>query len=480
MRKSNILIIIISIILGFTSLKANSEKKEALTIDLEKAEQFFAEAKSLSDKDNKKLWGKEIYGPLIFVDKKTRFIVTNEPDKKGKFKKQGSLYIGELPEKFGPSNSSIKFSGKKWSIIIWEDFVKSDRFNRNQLMMHELWHRIQEDIGFPGNAVRSNHLNELWGRILIKLEWRALQKALTSLEEEKIESIKDALIFRNYRRSLFENAEFNENKGESHEGLAEYTGLVLSGFDRNRQLEHVFGKMKTNENAKSLLLMWAYPSGASYCFLLDDLNINWRKDSKSPVDLGKLLQKAINFDIPENIEKEAEKRYIKYNGDLLITKEIETEKEIQKLITKYTETFVNNKIISFPGIGLNITFDPRETFSLKDHGTIYKASRITDVWGIIEVSEGEILINDGWEKLILTADNLNISSNAINGKGWNLKLKKSWKIKETESGNYTIKIKLVFVFIRTLIFIVFPLTFIIALIVFYRKYRKRNNLKKAK
>lgn len=415
---------------------------------------------------------------MIFVDKETRFIITNKPDKKGKFKKQGSLYIGKLPKKFGPSNSSIEFSGKKWSIIIWEGLENSDQFNQNMLMMHELWHRIQEDIGFPGNVVRSNHLNELWGRILIKLEWRALQKALTSSGEEKIESIKDALIFRNYRRSLFENAEFNENMGESHEGLAEYTGLVLSGFDRNRQLEQVFGKMKTNENARSLLLMWAYPSGASYCFLLDDLNINWRKDSKSPVDLGKLLQKAINFDIPENIEQEAEKRYIKYNGDPLITKETETEKEIQKLINKYTETFVNNEIISFPGIGLNITFDPRETFSLEDHGTIYKASRITDIWGIIEVYEGEILVNDGWKKLILTAENLKISDNKINGKGWNLKLKKSWNIKETESGNYTIKIKQVFVFTRILIFIVFPLTFIIVLIVIYRRCRKRKNLNK--
>ena len=37
-----------------------------LPIDLERARQYFKEARSLSDRDKGRLWGTPLYGPLLF------------------------------------------------------------------------------------------------------------------------------------------------------------------------------------------------------------------------------------------------------------------------------------------------------------------------------------------------------------------------------------------------------------------------------
>src|SRR5438046_7411128 len=96
-------------------------------------------------------------------------------------------------------------------------------------MAQELWHRVQNEIGFPSSGAANNHLDSRDGRVWLQLEWRALAAALTSRGKQRRRAITDALLFRAYRRTIFPQAASQEREMEMHEGLAEYTGVTLSG-----------------------------------------------------------------------------------------------------------------------------------------------------------------------------------------------------------------------------------------------------------
>ena|GEM_PF-3460163 len=66
-----------------------------------------------SDKDNGKLWGVKLFGPLMFVDPKTRIIVANQKDKEGNLKKKGNVHIRKLDKKQGAANIAINWAGEK-------------------------------------------------------------------------------------------------------------------------------------------------------------------------------------------------------------------------------------------------------------------------------------------------------------------------------------------------------------------------------
>ena len=82
--------------------------------------------------------------------------------------------------------------------------------------MHESFHRIQKQIGFPLTGPSNAHLDSVEGRYWLQLEWRALAKALPGDRQ----AVRDALAFRARRRSLFADAPAQERELEMNEGLA--------------------------------------------------------------------------------------------------------------------------------------------------------------------------------------------------------------------------------------------------------------------
>jgi len=99
-------------------------------------------------------------------------------------------------------------------------------------MLHELFHRIQSDLGLniaAGPARAGNeHLDTFEGRVWLRLEWRALARALAQSGENRKRALSDAAAFRLMRRSQFANAAENERVEEIREGLAQYTGTVAT------------------------------------------------------------------------------------------------------------------------------------------------------------------------------------------------------------------------------------------------------------
>src|SRR5437764_12722811 len=281
-------------------------------VDPATAAQYFAEARELCERDGGKLWGHSLSGPILLVDPASREVVASEADREGLLKKNGEVFVGKLPAQVLVGNMAIEWAGVKWTMVMLP--LPKDRFSRLALFGHELWHHIQNEIDFPSSGVANHHLDTRNGRLWLQLEWRALAAALLKSGKEREEAINDALLFRAYRRSLFPNESEEERAMEMHEGLAEYTGVALSGApdlaryvaDRN---------LKDGAAKPTFIRSFAYASGPAYGVLLDQTKADWRKSLKKTDDLGALLQTALGLRLAEGLAQSAEARAEKHGEE---------------------------------------------------------------------------------------------------------------------------------------------------------------------
>lgn len=293
---------------------------QSSAIDTTLADQYFHEAQTLCSRDDGKLWGASLCGPMLFVDRKARTVVANQADPEGILTKSGNVFVGKLPAKINIANTATDWAGVKWTMIIFP--LPEDKYRRANLMAHELWHRIQKDIGFPMSGAANNHLDSRDGRVWLQLEWRALAAALSSRGKQRRQAITDVLLFRTYRRAMFPQAASEERDMEMNEGLAEYTGVRLSGSPNLNQYV-IDGDLKEAANRQTFVRSFAYATGPAYGILLDETGKNWRKGLKKENDLGVVLQKTLSIRLPQDIKQASEKRAKIYDGDKLQASEAE-------------------------------------------------------------------------------------------------------------------------------------------------------------
>jgi hypothetical protein len=83
----------------------------ASSIDPALARGYFDEAKALSAKDAGRLWGVELYGPMLFADPVSRAVVANQPDAEGRLR-LGGLLIRRKPAIRLRSSQRLRLQGK--------------------------------------------------------------------------------------------------------------------------------------------------------------------------------------------------------------------------------------------------------------------------------------------------------------------------------------------------------------------------------
>ena len=422
---------------AITLLFQSVASAQSSPIDITLASQYFQEATDLCSRDDGKLWGVSLCVPMIFVDRKTRAVVANQTDKEGFLTKNGNIFVGQLPAQVNIANTATEWAGVKWTMIIFP--LPEDKVRRANLMAHESWHNVQDGIGFSLSDPPNNHLDTPEGRIWLQLEWRALTAALTSRgAKARRQAITDALLFRAYRRTIFPNAAAEERALEMNEGLAEYTGVKLSGTPNLNQ--YVIDKdIRDVANRQTFVRSFAYASGPAYGILLDETKTKWRKKLKKEDDLGNLLQTILFIKLPQNIKQSAELRAKNYDGDGLQAFETERENRRLKLLAEYRARLVDGAVLEIPLQKMNIQFNPNNLVPLDSYGTVYPDVRIVDVWGILTVSNGGALRNPNFTKVYVSAPN-NLSASPIQGDGWTLELNTGWTITNGErKGDYIVK-----------------------------------------
>ncbi len=122
------------------------------------------------------LWNKNLYGPILLVDPKTREVFANEPDTAGLLKYHGGTFSGVLPPNINIANTAVNFSGKRWAMLMLP--LSQNKKDRINLLAHELFHTAQPSLGFVLYNPENNHLDQKNGRIYLRLELEALKKAV--------------------------------------------------------------------------------------------------------------------------------------------------------------------------------------------------------------------------------------------------------------------------------------------------------------
>ncbi len=427
----------VSIYLIFLMCAASSPVRSAAQtseIDENLASQYFLEARQICNRDGGKLWGVSLCAPLLFVDPKTRIVVANQADKEGNLTKEADVFVGKLPTKINVANTSIEWAGVEWAMIILP--LPADKFRRADLMIHESWHRVQDEIGFPGSGAGNNHLDSRDGRIWLQLEWRSLAAALGGRGKTRRRAIEDALLFRACRREIFPNAAVEERAMEMHEGLAEYTGVKLGSPNSARYI--VDANLKDAASRETFVRSFAYASGPAYGILLDESKANWRKGLKKEDDLGVLLQRKFFIKLSSNIKQTAENRAVIYDGDKLQAFETERENNRRKVVAEYRAKLVDGAVLALPLIKMNMQINPGNLVPLASFGTVYPTIRVVDSWGILTASQGA-LINTDFSKIYVSAPP-EASASPIRGSGWTLELSEGWTLAVGErAGDYVVK-----------------------------------------
>ena len=232
-------ITLLFILFAFPNFKAQD-----YPIDFDETLKYFKEIKEICDYDNGALWGETLWAPILLIDKKTRFVIANQPDKEELLEKTGNVYTGYFPKNKGIANSTTYFGNENWIMVMYP--LPENDYNRNQLCIHELFHRLQNKLNLEFGNYNNNHMDNMDARILLKLEWTALEKAINDETEKRNDYIKDALIFRNYRRMRYPQKDSMENKFEIHEGLAEYTGHKICSKSNEEFKKHVLYAREKN------------------------------------------------------------------------------------------------------------------------------------------------------------------------------------------------------------------------------------------
>lgn len=374
----------------------------AATIDLAAARAALEDFDRVCKAENGRLWNVSLCGPTVFADPSSRDAVTWL---------NGELKETKIPEPIGIANYGVDWEGRRWTMVMWP--LPEEAFARRALLAHESWHRVQDGLGFKQTGPKNLHLDEADGRYWLRLELRALARALDSGAKSAVE---DALAFRAKRHALAANAAEEERLLEMHEGLAEYTGTAAAEprvKERGYEVAKIVRKADRNE---SFVRSFAYITGPAWGALIDMRTPNWTRGVKPSDDLAQIAQRAWNA----KTRTDADARAVKYGrAEVRVAEDQRAEKK-RALIAELRAKFVDGPTLSVPVGGGNMTFDPYGLQPLDELGTVYRSITISGPWGKLEVKSGGALVASDWSTVKVPA----------NGTEHTLTLNEGWVVRD--------------------------------------------------
>src|SRR5215468_6644859 len=410
---------------GLISLSLCLVNPAAAQVDQQRAEAYFKEAATICQRDGGRLWGVSLCGPMVFFDAGTRTLATNQPRP-----------TAEQPRTLGFANAPVEWGGSRWAAYIW-DFTTSlpDPRVRAEFMLHELFHRIQPDLGLitAGGPARSGnaHLDTFEGRVWLRLEWRALARALAQSGENRKRAVSDAAAFRLMRRSQFANAAENERVEEIGEGLAQYTGTVATAASRAEAVASAILHLAGAEGHETFLQQ-SYTTGVAYAILLDDASPDWRRRVRSDSDLGQMLMAALDVTPAANaVEASA-----RYGGMELRAAEQTRAEQRAARVRELRNRFVDGPVLLVPSGGGG-TFNAVGATPIPGAGTVYVLPyRQKGDWGTLEAMNGVLINDDGTRRL---PGPVRIDGATLTGDGWTVTVAPGWTVRSgPRSGDYQI------------------------------------------
>ena len=408
----------------FPLLVLGAPTRAEAQVDLQLAQRYFQEATKLCERDAGRLWGVSLRGPMVIFDPATGTRATSQPEPEGP------------PPRFGgQADGPVSWGGLRW--FAWPLWMlpENDADVRQQNMLHGLFHRIQPELEFSqGNSDGSNeHLDTFEGRVWMQLEWRALRRAVESSGSNRTEAIADALAFRRERRRLFPGAADNERRDEIREGLASYTGIAAWANSPADARRAAASALPAGEAQWSFVGNFEAASGPAYGVLLDELMPEWRRQLRSPSDLGDMLASAINRPPTTDVAVAA----ARYDGATLRTAEEARDRAQQIRVAELRRRFVDGPVLTMPAGGSG-TSDTRGSVGIPGVGTVlFNNFTLSAQWGRLDADSGVLRAADGRTLSVPVTGTL--EGTTLQGDGWRVTLNSGWVVRPAaRAGSFTI------------------------------------------
>lgn len=404
-------------------------------LDAPSAITAFDRAQALCEADGGRTWGVSLCGPMLIADPATRRVIANMNGLEAPLEPAGAVFEGRLPETVPIANTAVRWNGRAWTMLMAP--LPDDETALAILMMHEAWHRIQDQIGLTaGNADQPQLATEA-GRLSFRLELRALSAALTATDPQARRlAIRDALIFRAWRYAQFPEAHGAENTMERHEGLAEYTGRRLSRDDA--MTRHLADHLRRGDAVREYARTFAYYSGPAYGVLLDGAAPDWRQTWDKRQGLPQLLAQALNLHMAADDAAFAASA-ARYDGPAVRAEEAERARVQTVRLADLRAKLVDGPVLVVPAFGANFSFDPNRVTPFPPEGSVYGVIRAAGDWGVLEVEQDGLLAAD-WSRLSVAYADATPTEDGLKGAGWTLTLKPEWQVAPARrDGDWTVK-----------------------------------------
>ena len=381
-----------------------------------------------------RIWGRSLCGPLAIVHAGTHRTVASEQDPEKKFQKRGAVWIGTLPSNFDVANTAFDWGGRKWTMVSAP--LPLDPYTQIKLVTHEAFHRIQQSLDLAATDQPNAHLDTENGRLWLRLELRALARALRSESALDLRRcVRDALLFRARRYSLFPDARQREASMETQEGLPEYTGTLIALQETGEVVSRVARRVESFEDSDAYARSFAYVTGPAMGLLLDRLSPEWRKGLRAGTSVESRLIAASQFIVPSDLGAAAAKSATRYGFAAVAAAEHEREARHQKMLRMLTKTFVDGPTLRFPERrDLSRSFDPNELVPFGAQGTYYPTGTFRSDWGKLTVTEGAVLASNNMSVRVAAPNDPD--ARPLTGPGWTLELAPGWTIRPVTGGNF--------------------------------------------
>ena len=396
----------------------------AAQVDQQLAEEYFKEARALCERDAGRLWGVSLCAPLVIADQRTHTLATSQPAPDAPW-----------PRVLGLVNAPIEWGGTTWVSFNW-DFVAglASPRSRRELFIHEMFHRVQPGLGLMQLAAANEHVDAMDGRYWLRLEWRALARALQESGAARVDAVRDALAFRKVRRALYAGSAEDERKVEITEGLPNYTGIVVAASSPADAIASAVDLLLGTAGIPDSVVR-TFPSTTipAYGLLLDASSDGWRKRVRNTDDIGTLLMNALSVQPAANAAASA----ARYGGAEIRRSEEQREQQRQDRLAALRRQFIDGPVLVMPGNG-SAGSNSTGAVVIQGSGTVYfGAFKASGPWGTLDAEKGVLVATDGSSRRVSAP--VRRDDGTFAGDGWTFKAAPGWVVREgARRGDYEV------------------------------------------
>jgi hypothetical protein len=391
-------------------------------VDQQRAQEFFEECRALHERDGGRLWGVSFWAPVVIGDARTQTFATSQPPPDA-----------PRPRMIGFLNGPIQWGDTMWAAATWDTFLAWPPRRRGELCFHEQFHIVQPKLVLNGPAGANEHLDSADGRYWMRLEWRALARALQASGNARAQAVREALAFRQARLTRHPDKAESERALYITEGFASYTQTVLAAASEADAIERALELLAGAEDGESFVRTFTYTSGPAYGLLLDAASPGWPRTATGSDDPPVMLMRALGV----QPDADAAAAAARYGGAELRAAEEQREQQREARIAELRQRFVDGPVFVITGGGSGMS-DSRGAVVIPDAGTVYfHAYRLSGAWGALEAEKGVLEASDGRTRRLPAP--VWRDERTISGDGWTFTAAAGWIIREgARRGDYEV------------------------------------------